>query len=73
MAKNKTTRKTGGEKMSWKNSVLMRQRYSITEKQLQGLVRLEHYHSRECLANAVRKQPEPEPEKEASKKNGKNE
>ena len=44
--------------MSWKNSVLMRQRYSITEKQLQGLVRLEHYHSRECLANAVRKQPE---------------
>ena len=51
--------------MSWKNSVLMRQRYSITEKQLQGLVKLEHYRSRECLANAVRKQSEPK--KEAKK------
>ena len=35
---------------------LMKKRYSITERQLQGLVRLEHYHSRECLATAVRKQ-----------------
>ena len=38
----------------------LKQRYSITEKQLQGLIRLEHYHSRECLATAVRKQQKKE-------------
>ena len=51
--------------MSEKRSEIMKQRYSITERQLQGLVKLEHYRSRECLANAVRKQPEAE--KEAKK------
>ena len=44
--------------MSEKRSEIMKQRYSITEKQLQGLVNLEHHHSRECLAVAVRKKGE---------------
>lgn len=30
--------------------------YNISEKQLQGLVKFEHKHTRECLANAIRKQ-----------------
>ncbi len=35
---------------------LLKQRYSITEKQLQGLIKHEHRKTRECLAIAVRKQ-----------------
>jgi len=42
--------------MSEKRSELMQKRYSITERQLQGLVKLELRHSRACLAVAVRKQ-----------------
>ena len=37
-------------------SEFMKKRYSITERQLQGLVNLGHRQSRECLAVAIRKQ-----------------
>jgi len=30
--------------------------FKISEKQLQGLVKYQHMHTRECLANAIRKQ-----------------
>jgi len=42
----------------------LKQRYSITERQLQGLVQHEHRRTRECLAIQIRKQTE----KEAKKK-----
>ena len=49
-----------------KRSEILKKRYSITERQLQELIRLEHHHSRECLAVAIRKQ-----EPKEAKKNGK--
>jgi len=42
--------------MSELRSKLLKQRYSITERQLQGLVSHEHRKTRECLAMKVRKQ-----------------
>ena len=41
-----------------KRSEILKKRYSITERQLQGLIKHEHRKTRECLAIAVRKQKE---------------
>ena len=48
--------------MSEKRNELKKQRYSITEKQLQGLVNHEHRTTRNCLAIAIRRQNKVEKE-----------